>query len=79
MGTITVNVQDEVEEEFRAVARIVHGGRKGSLGKALTEAMETWIAEKKQAAITERARKRLEKGFNLGTKRYESRAELHER
>jgi hypothetical protein len=79
MGTITVNVQDEVEVEFRAVVRIVHGSRKGSLGKALTEAMETWIAEKRQAAIAERARKRLEKGFHLGTKRYESRAELYER
>ena len=36
-------------------------------------------AEKRQAAIAERARKRLEEGFSLGTKGYKSRAELHER
>ena len=35
MGTITVNVKDEVEKEFKAVASIAHGGEKGYLEKHL--------------------------------------------
>jgi len=37
MGTITVNVKDDVEKEFRKLVRSLHGARKGELGKALTE------------------------------------------
>ncbi len=43
MGTITVNIKDEVEKEFRAVARIVHGGEKGYLEEAVTNAMRRWV------------------------------------
>lgn len=79
MGTITVNVKDEVEKEFRKVASIVHGEKKGYLGKAIAEAMQRWIDEKKQEEIAERELKLLEKGFNFGKKLYEARDELHER
>jgi len=34
MGTFTVNIKDEVEKEFKAVASIVHGGKKGYLEKS---------------------------------------------
>ena len=43
MGTITVNIKDEVEKEFRAVASIAHREEKGYLEKAVTEAMQRWI------------------------------------
>lgn len=79
MGTITVNVKDEVEREFREVASVAHGDKKGYLGMALTEAMQRWINEKKQEKIAERELKLLEKGFNFGKKLYETRDELHER
>lgn len=46
MGTITVNVKDDVEKDFRKLVRSVHGARKGDLGKALTEAMQKWVYEK---------------------------------
>ena len=79
MGTITVNVKDGVEKEFRKVASITHGGEKGYLGKAITEAMQRWIDEKRQKEIAERELKLLEKGFSFGRKLYETRDELHER
>ena len=53
MGTITVNVKDEVEKEFKAVANIARGGEKGYLEKAVTEAMQRWINEKRQEKIAE--------------------------
>ena len=31
MGTITVNINDDVENEFKAVASITHGGEEGYL------------------------------------------------
>jgi len=48
MGTITVNVKNDVEQEFRKIVGAVHGTKKGSLGEAITEAMQKWIYEKKQ-------------------------------
>ena len=48
MGTITVNVKNDIEREFRKVVGTVHGTKKGSLGEAITEAMQKWIYEKKE-------------------------------
>jgi len=79
MGTITVNVKDEVEKEFREVASIVHGGKKGYLGMALTEAMKRWIEEKRQEKISEEALKLLERGFDFGKRLYKDRSDLYER
>lgn len=79
MGTFTVNIKDEVEKEFKAVASIVHGGEKGYLEKAVVDAMQRWIEEKRQEKIAERELKLLEKGFNFGKKLYKTRDELHER
>ena len=79
MGTITVNIKDEIEKEFRAVASIAHGDKKGYLEKAVTEAMQRWVEEKRQEKIAEREIKLLEKGFNFGKKLYKTRDELHER
>ncbi len=79
MGTITVNVNDDVENEFRKVASLVHGTRKGSLGKALTEAMQEWAYEKKQKKIASEALKLLEHGFKFGKRLYKDRCELYER
>ena len=80
MGTITVNIKDEVEKEFRAAAIIAHrDDEKGYLEKAVTEAMRRWIEEKRQEKIAKRELKLLEKGFNFGKKLYKTRDELHER
>lgn len=79
MGTITVNVKDDVEKEFRKLVRRLHGARKGELGKALTEAMQKWVYEKKQEKIAQEALKLLELKFNFGKRLYRDRDELHER
>ena len=79
MGTITVNVKDDVEKEFRETVRSVHGNKKGDLGKALTEAMRKWVYEKKQEKIAQEALKLLEQKFDFGRRLYKDRSELYER
>jgi len=78
MGTITINIKDDVEKEFRKLVRSVHGAKKGDLGKALTEAMQKWVYEKKQEKIAQEALKLLELKFNFGKRLYSNREELHE-
>lgn len=79
MGTITVNVRDDVEKEFRELVRSVHGAKKGELGRALTEAMQKWVYEKRQEKIAQDALKLLEQGFDFGKRLYKDRSDLHER
>jgi len=79
MGTITVNIKDDVEKEFRKLVRSVHGARKGDLGKALNEAMKNWVYEKKQEKTAQEGLKLLELKFNFGKRLYRGRDELHER
>jgi len=77
--TLTVNVEEDVEERFRKIASVIYGKRKGYLGKALTEAMREWEKKKKETDVNARALEMLRKGFNLGGMTYKKRAELHER
>ena len=62
MGIITVSVDDETEKEFRKLVE-EKGGKKGDLGKAVTEAMKKWAEEKRQKEIAERMMNRSEKGL----------------
>lgn len=78
MGTITINVNTEVEKNFRKTAMLKFGKVKGHLGKALTQAMQYWIG--KEAASSEmKTLQYLEEGFDMGKLKYRSRSELHER
>ena len=77
MATITVNVNDDVEKRFRKMAGSRYGKRKGYLGEAVTEAMETWI--KSESSNVKKAIELLEKGHHGGGLLYKSRDELHER
>jgi predicted transcriptional regulator len=79
MGTITINIKDEVEREFKAVAGIAHGDEKAYLERAVTDAMQRWIEEKKQGKIAEEALKLIEQGFDFGKKLYKDRKDLYER
>lgn len=78
MGTITVVVEDEVEEKFRERAMQKFGKRKGCLGKAVTQAMSNW-AESEGDNATEETLKMLKEGFDMGRLKFKSREELHER
>ncbi|MEK6957610.1 MAG: hypothetical protein AABW99_01350 [archaeon] len=76
---MTVGVNDNTERKFRSTVNKVIGKGKGTLGKAMTEAMEKWVKEKEQEEIRQRALKRLETGYSMGKILYKNRSELHER
>jgi hypothetical protein len=79
MGTITINIKDNVEQDFRATVKKAYGVGKGKLGKAISEALESWVAEKNQERVTKRMLALMGKGFDLGGITYTHRSELHER
>ncbi len=74
-----MNVKNDIEKEFRRIVSAVHGTKKGSLGEAITEAMQKWIYEKKQEKIAEEALNMLEQGFKFGKRLYKDRSELYEK
>ncbi|MBS3113487.1 hypothetical protein J4448_00135 [Candidatus Woesearchaeota archaeon] len=63
MATITISVKDEVDKEFRETVRKRLGQGKGVLGKAVEEAMESWIHDEKQKEIAKRAMEMMNKGL----------------
>ena len=76
MGTITANINDEVETLFRKRVSQIYGTGKGTLGKALSEAMLEW-ARKKQ--YFETCMNLLEHGTPMGKIKYKTREELYDR
>ncbi|ODS42503.1 MAG: hypothetical protein MSIBF_04085 [Candidatus Altiarchaeales archaeon IMC4] len=77
MGTITLNLQDEVENQFRTVASLEYGKKKGYLGKAMNQALECWM-KKRTKRMDSEALALLEKGFEMGSVKFD-RDEVHER
>ncbi len=45
MGQLNVNIPDELEEKLRMMAAKKFGFKKGSLKKAIVEALEEWIKQ----------------------------------
>ena len=79
MSTITINIKDDIAQEFRLLAGIVYGKKKGHLGKAFTEAIQNWIDERKQEKIAREALEIMNQDFSFGGRLYQNRSELHER
>ena len=79
MGTMTISVDNDVEQQFRALAQKIYSKKKGYLGNAVTSAMKKWIDEMTQKQISERELKLLENGFDMGKFKFRSREELYER
>jgi len=79
MGTITINIDDNIENEFRNYLSEKGEILKGTLGKAITEAIAKWLKEKKQEEISIKAIERMKEGFSSGGFKIKSRSELHER
>lgn len=79
MATITISVDDNVEKKFRKVAAEAYNGKKGYLGDAVTEAMEVWVAERKQRELARKGLEAMQKGFSMGKLLYTKRSELHGR
>lgn len=63
MTTITISIKDEVDKEFRETVRKKLGQGKGVLGKAIEEAMQKWVNDKKQKEIAERQKELMRKGL----------------
>ena len=76
MGTITVSVDNKTEALFRKMAGSVYGTGKGHLGKAVTDAMQKWVHERRQKKIAKRASERMNTGYNMGKILYKTRDEL---
>lgn len=79
MGTMTISIDNDVEQQFRALAQKIYSKKKGYLGNAVTSAMKKWIDEMTQKQISERELKLLENGFEMGEFKFKSREELYER
>lgn len=75
--TITVNVEEEVDSEFRKQASLKYGKKKGYLGKALTEAMKEW-AKKRNEDVDRKFLKLLKEGIKTKAWKF-NREELYER
>ena len=74
MGVVTVSIDDDVEERLRDKI----SGDKGSLGNAISEAVQNWIEQDEEQKAREKGLQILEEGFEMGETRYENRSELHE-
>ncbi|MDE1845984.1 MAG: hypothetical protein KGH53_01745 [Candidatus Micrarchaeota archaeon] len=75
--TITVNVEEQIESEFRKQASRKYGKKKGYLGKAFAEAMKEWSGKKKEG-LENQFLKLLETGIKMKKWKFD-RDELHER
>ncbi|MGP8329249.1 MAG: hypothetical protein ACT6FF_02865 [Methanosarcinaceae archaeon] len=76
---MTISIDNDVEQQFRALAQKIYSKKKGYLGNAVTSAMKKWIEEMTQKQISEREIKLLEKGFDMGELKFKSREDLYER
>ncbi len=75
--TITVNIEKELEKQFRIEASQRYGNKKGYLGKAFREAMTEWI-KKRNNNIEAKALKLLKKGIKMKKWKFK-RAGLYEK
>lgn len=78
MGIMTISVDDAVEKRFRKTVKEYVGSGKGTIGKAASDAFETWMEQKRRHKIGQQSVALLGK-FNMGNWKPVSRAELHER
>lgn len=78
MATLTLSIDSRTEETFRKSAELKFGKRKGSLGKAASEAFEEW-AKREMLGSEAKMLEMLRTGFELGKIKWKSRDELHER
>ena len=63
MATITINVKDHIEKEFRETVKKRFGQGKGILGKAVEDAIKKWVEKDKQREIAQRQIQIMKKGL----------------
>jgi len=79
MKTVTISIDDAVEERFRKEVAEHLGSGKGSLGRAVTEALRLWIEKVSQAGLSQELGELMESGYEMGRLKYRARAELYDR
>ena len=75
--TITINLDETIEKRFKERARLKYGDRKGSLAKAMNEALEEWLKSDNNDSLKENLRL-LESGIEMKKWKF-NRDDLHER
>ena len=75
--TITINLDETIEKRFKERARLKYGNRKGSLAKAMNEALEEWLKRDNNDSLKENLRL-LESGIEMKKWKF-NRVDLHER
>ena len=75
MATITINVKDEVNLEFREAVEKKLGRGKGILGKAIGEAMQKWVQENETKNYVKESLALMEKGIYKVGRNYTFRRE----
>ncbi len=78
MGTITINIDDSIEQEFRDAVKEKIGIGKGKLGSAVEQALHYWTLHKQQEEIAQRQILLMKDASSLG-KYNIKRDELHDR
>jgi len=78
MGTITINIKDEIEDEFREFVKEEKGLGKGKLGEAVGEALRSWAEQQKQKHLAQELTQMMKEGFLMGKLKVKSRDELYE-
>ncbi|MBU0591154.1 hypothetical protein KKF81_00190 [Candidatus Micrarchaeota archaeon] len=79
MATVTVSIDDDVEKRFREEVSQHLGTGKGTIGKAITEALRLWIEKVSQEKLSNELRKMMDSGYEMGKMNYKNRAELYDR
>lgn len=54
MGILTISISDEAEKALRKMAYKVYGAKKGSISKALEEAIAMWVHIKEKTVTSNR-------------------------
>lgn len=54
MGILTISISDEIEKVLRKMAYTVYGAKKGSISKALEEAITMWVHIKEKTMTKNR-------------------------
>lgn len=78
-AAMTINVDRDEMQEFRKMVASVYGTTKGSLSRAVTEAIVLWKGLHKKKSAEATFWEMVEKGYNLGGITYKHRSELYDR
>jgi len=74
---VTINLDENIEKEFKEKARLKYGKRKGSLAKAMNEALEEWLKNDNNDMLKENL-ELLGKGIRMKKWKF-NREDLYER